>query len=940
MGLDISAGQHSHTNQQLHAFFVAMAPSPRKRQSSPRKRLPPTPFSQTWHETDTARLDPNALPVARIPRGWERKREVKQVSEGKAKSIWRRFNLRSSIAAGQEEDETEEEDHDAQSRAVKRQQRISPKAMEKIRGNKRAFKGTRWESRKSVLPRTRLPKCWDGTTLTIHTGKRSAGAAGTLHEDQSESDDTPDATDADMSSESLDVHQNPSSFTFAMDTAQTTDELPDYESLDEQDDTQKLGNILPEDSTFALIFRSPVKGSFTTQPASPAKIAYPTLPRDEEEEEISSNTSSEVAEEEITIAETGPTLECDLAAVVANAPATADVSEVDIAEDQMRSDVGSASGTDVLPTISVDSLTASATDAQPEDAGDVSYPTLPVQVSSNYHTGHADTSDEANGGVEEDTEMSEVDLGAFQNSITPSKRHTTSAMNDGSEEVTEASLQLDIQDEYEQEGELASQPPTPNPVASGVDEIADGLTLSLTPAKVPSRDHSPKKLHSPPPPLRIDSVPDDATITLAVDDDTAILKKFLSRAAASKAERSAIITRRSSLENRRDSDVVRHALASPRKVLEEMDPNSPTKIDGETAFDLTETLVQETEMEESASPSLEQLESEETEEKAGRGSRRSSRAKKSRLPAPASSAQAPTTNKIAIRRADGSDPVVLKKTDAQELSLVTRNNTRKNKQGAFMVSLRLLKLQAEAILSPPAELDAVEAPPVPGRRGIRWDETLAYYQEHADTIASQQAEVESLATPDELSLPEPTATKKPRAKTNTDRISTPKVCRVKGLGTVNGTPGKGLLATGSLLPDAVQEDKVAAAATQPKPAPVVRSIPKPKSTKNLPVPSNLAGTKLPALDIATVSAEPVKERKSRIAPPKSVRLPKPVSALTSSAPAAPAAEKENKRTGISGATPRKGIPAPRVVASKTTTPAPATSGGVESALPRRRGRKI
>ena len=135
-----------------------MAPSPHKRLLSPRKRLPPTRFDQTWHETDTAHLDPSGLPIARIPRGWERKREVKQVSQGKAKSIWRRFSLRSSVADAAEQSEEEEEEHDVQSRAVKRRQRMSPKAMEKLDGNKRAFKATRYDRRKSVLPRTRLPK--------------------------------------------------------------------------------------------------------------------------------------------------------------------------------------------------------------------------------------------------------------------------------------------------------------------------------------------------------------------------------------------------------------------------------------------------------------------------------------------------------------------------------------------------------------------------------------------------------------------------------------------------------------------------------------------------------------------------------------------------------------------------------------------------------------
>lgn len=134
-----------------------MASTPRRRLASPRKRLPPAPFNQTWHETDTAHLDPGALPVGRIPRGWERRREVKQASEGKPKSIWRRFSLRSSTTAAQQEDETEEEDHEAHARAVKRRQRMSPQAMEKVQGSKRAFQGTRWERSKSVLPRMCLP---------------------------------------------------------------------------------------------------------------------------------------------------------------------------------------------------------------------------------------------------------------------------------------------------------------------------------------------------------------------------------------------------------------------------------------------------------------------------------------------------------------------------------------------------------------------------------------------------------------------------------------------------------------------------------------------------------------------------------------------------------------------------------------------------------------
>lgn len=793
-----------------------------------------------------------------------------------------------------------------------------------------------------------FPADRSSATLTTHAGKKSTRNSASLHEEQSESDNDQETTDADVSHESLaeSTHkQEGPSFTFEMDAAQTADELPDREDLDEQDDEQKLGNILPEDSTFALIFRSPVKSTSTPQSNSPAKVDYPALPHSNENEERMEAPSQQFAKETITV--TGPTVESVVAEVVANVPTSATyIPENDgmvTSQEESSADTMYIVETEAADLDPAESSSAEDGNTQLEDTEDVTYPALPIDTTPDDQSGDArmERLDRPSVGDEEDdAEMSEVDLSTFKALVNSGESDTVGTVegDSGDEEFTEASLQLDIQEDYEREGDIASQPPTPKSVPTEAHDITDGLTLSLTPAKSPSKEHTPKKLHSPPPPLRIESGPDDATMTLAIDDDTAILKSFLSRAAASKAERSAFITRRSSLENRRDSDIVRHALASPRKALEEKDPNSPSKMDSEGTFDLSATPVLNPEDEESASPTLDQPEPEDTlEAKSGRGSRRSSRAKKSRLPAPATTTQPPSSNKIAIRRADGTDPVVLKKTDAQELALITKNNTRKNKQGAFMVSLRLLKLQAEAILSPPEDIDAeAEKQPVLGRRGIRWDETLAYYQEHADTIAAQQAEAESLATPDELSLPVSTVTKKSKPKTSTDKNSTPKIRRVRGLGTANGTPGKGLLATGSLLPDTVVQEQAAAAATQPA-APASKGIPKPKAIKKLPVPSITADSKLAALEVVPVGVELVKERKSRLAPPKSVRLPKPV---TTAAPVA-APEKENTRTGISGATPRKGIPAPRIVAPKSVaTPAPAASIGVESGLPRRRGRKV
>jgi len=122
---------------------------------SPRKHASRTSFNQTWDGIDASFLDPASLPIARIPRGWERKQETKKTEEGREKKIWRRFGLRSR--ASDAPDEADEEEHDARSRAVKKQQHMSPKAMEKssarANGRKRNFKATRWDRRKSVLPR-------------------------------------------------------------------------------------------------------------------------------------------------------------------------------------------------------------------------------------------------------------------------------------------------------------------------------------------------------------------------------------------------------------------------------------------------------------------------------------------------------------------------------------------------------------------------------------------------------------------------------------------------------------------------------------------------------------------------------------------------------------------------------------------------------------------
>ena len=582
-------------------------------------------------------------------------------------------------------------------------------------------------------------------------------------------------------------------------------------------------------------------------------------------------------------------------------------------------------------------ITTHSSSAQDSATDGIMYPLLP----ENPH--HEDEDD-----FMEDAEESECAAALSpEGSQDESEYFELDDSNDlETENFTEASLQLDMQRAMKTERPYVSHAEDttngmrehelpvadPSETSSFVDDITSGLTLG--PTLPSSREPTPRKLRSPSPPPRTECGPEDTTMTFAFDDDTALLKNFLSRAAASKANKAENIARRESLQNRRDSDVVRHALASPRKVLEDKDPNSPSKHDLDATLDLSQTLTLSMETTTPLSPSnAKEEDAVDTEEsKAEPISRRSSRTKKSRLPAPSSIPSGPP--KISVKR-DGGDPIILKKTNAQELSLLTRNNTRKNKLGAVAVNIRLLKLSNDARTARdpiPDSADSVVR--VPGKKYVRWDSQLAYFQEDTQAIANALADAESLATPDELSSAPPSAlpTKLKTPKVPKDKNTTPKVRKVKNLGSANGTPGKGLLIPASLLPDSMLETK-----EEPKekrlPKPKVTRIKKPASSASeataAPTP---ADSQLAVLEIAPVGVDPDKagarERKSRLATPRKVKLPQSSSSALGDG-------KENQSKAVTTSTTKKSIVAPSVVIpSKVEAPSIATG------LPRRRGRKL
>jgi len=222
----------------------------------------------------------------------------------------------------------------------------------------------------------------------------------------------------------------------------------------------------------------------------------------------------------------------------------------------------------------------------------------------------------------------------------------------------------------------------------------------------------------------VESVPAPVMLTAQakapVVEDTELLRDFLLRAQAKKAARMA-----SSPARRTSPDKEHHYLASPvtrsRSALVTIDENSTSPPKGEGCLG---PLTGTTEADDEVVDTL-------VESKASSPLRRSRRTP---LPKPQKIVPAvPST--IPLRRADGTEFIFLQRTEAQELALATRSNTKRNKGEAMMPKYFLQALAAQG-------KDAQPRSPVRGRRKgskqVSWDEQLAYFD--AQTQPMEQAE--------------------------------------------------------------------------------------------------------------------------------------------------------------------------------------------------------
>jgi len=314
----------------------------------------------------------------------------------------------------------------------------------------------------------------------------------------------------------------------------------------------------------------------------------------------------------------------------------------------------------------------------------------------------------------------------------------------------------------------------------------------------------------------------DSTTTL-LEDDKAILRSFLNRAAASKANKTAIIHRRESIQNRRDSDAVRHALASPRQVLEEKDVNlspqrnlgaseSSQSLDATLYSPLTKRSAQDSEIDISltllAPDDKAEDELSRVDTQTGSPRRRSTRARTqlSLLPTantPVLTATIP--NKIPVRT-DGGERVLLNRTEAQQLADFVRKNTRKNKGGSIPASQRLVKLKMETLAT---NIDGSSSPSSDSLREIKEGDKAVRWRENLVEFSSSTATVDLESSSSETTISKVSILSQQTTDTMDKKQATPRLRRLRGLGAANGTPARNLLSS-TLLPDEIEEERTAA----------------------------------------------------------------------------------------------------------------------------------
>lgn len=198
-------------------------------------------------------------------------------------------------------------------------------------------------------------------------------------------------------------------------------------------------------------------------------------------------------------------------------------------------------------------------------------------------------------------------------------------------------------------------------------------------------------------------------------DDTNLLKDFLNRAQAKKMVKD--------IKKPANAPPPVSPRRSPRKALTELTSNSPSPQKPKDLANRPGTPPGKQRLDAFSFDDVDELTEEPT------SCRRSTR---TRLPAPAK-APPGAPSFIPVRRADGTDAVVLQKSMAQELAVQTRANTRRNKGQSKPPSLALQNLTAETVEMSSTRMHAHE-----NSKSVGWDERLVYYSQPNHPNAAEE----------------------------------------------------------------------------------------------------------------------------------------------------------------------------------------------------------
>ncbi|KAL1651903.1 hypothetical protein SLS58_000026 [Diplodia intermedia] len=992
---------------------MADAPSstPPPQQEQP---VRPASFGATWNESDASFLQPGAVPLPKAHRAWERQPHSPFKRNGKYRKVWKRYELRSEPDPQPGPANMEKKSPAKSPRKVVKKRALDvpadPTATPGRRAPKsKAFAPTRWEtprrhsgriaSRKIAQPifaRDPSPELAHADDLTSTT--KDIYEDGGVEKDVQESlqkelslDDMQDQQMAGVQKNSEVIPVPATDAKLEDDTTAEDDEAKESQletissesvsqnlAVEEESEPQSIEateepNVAGPDLEAPAIAGPSSPSQKATDPeiqqefedmatvgdsipeeTSPGAVESISGEEQEQADHVQSETdmaaqsASPIEEEKRVVSEEeGEQMQeqSEEAEVVADA-ATEDqtphnFSEAQPAESSVQND---SKDEQTVAEANVDTTTKDAEQLSSE-----------TSANNPLFTENAITQEEYNMSLEQQLQTDAAEALGSDSALDEDEASLSDEETDETEVLDENGFML-TEDPESDEDDAAN---IPSPSLSAAESpkfssIADTLTLNL-PDRTPPKNRPTQEITEEP--------------ASPIDEDTAFLKDFLSRAGASKASREATVTQLETMTKRRDSDVVRQALSSPRMALESKDPNShiatsagspslkanmkdSEDISGVTALDgkkldfgdLTSDLTLEEPAEEPPAPAPAATTPK------PQSNRRSSRARQTRLPA----TPAAGPNRIQFRGAAGADPVVLKKSsDAQEMAAVTRTNTRKNKGSALAAPIRLNKLKAESLKAgtvpdapaPDGSLPVFADPDIDVWQAskLRWDGQLVYFQEQgnlagltslSDDESAEPAEIESSAQEKK----EEGGSKKRKDKSG-DSSSTPaRTKRARGLGAGNGTPAKGLLAPASLLPGEVQAEteKIEPAGQDGKekksssgkkasalPAPpssskksgggIVRGGKKADktTTKEAPQPAETAAPPLPQEATTTTTSKS-----------DTVKLPVPVAASSSSiapaapspaakpTPAAPAAQQQqqhnsNNNTRLIGSTPRK-----------------------------------